>query len=142
MIQDISEKFDISQKFKDRNADLAHFNRILKQVSKQQERPYSRYGFDIPHIYNNYKYELKDIIDAKSSLDIRRMRKISRYFYNNTTSYRRIIDTFAQIYKYYYVVDFKGASDSKNKKTILRIYNETLNFLDGVNIRDVFGFIS
>lgn len=70
------------------------------------------------------------------------MRKISRYFYNNTTSYRRIIDTFAQIYKYYYVVDFKGASDSKNKKTILRIYNETLNFLDGVNIRDVFGFIS
>ena len=41
-MQDISTKFDIAEKFKAKNYDLAHFNKIVKQVSKTQERPYPR----------------------------------------------------------------------------------------------------
>lgn len=144
-MQDISTKFDIAEKFKAKNYDLAHFNKIVKQVSKTQERPYPRWGDigGLPRIQaHGYKYTIEDVTNALDNLSLVEMRRISRYFYNTSTSYRRQIDHFAQLYKYYYVVDFKRAAQTKKKNTLLKIYNETLDFLDSINIRDIFGYIT
>lgn len=133
---------DLTNKLYKDKIDLAHFNKIIKKVSKTQEKPYSRYGFEINRQIKAYDYTLEDVEKAKSSLNITEMRKISRYFYQSTSSYKRIIKFFSEIYKYYYVVDLKKASDIKNQKTILRVYNETLDFLDGINIKNIFSYIS
>ena len=111
-------------------------------MSKTEEYPYSRYGFDLPRAVHRYEYTLDDVIRARSNIDITEMRKISKYFFRNTTSYRRIVDHFAQAYKYYYVVDLKRAAQVKTKNKLLKIYNQTLDFLDNLNIRDIFGYIT
>lgn len=111
-------------------------------MSKTEEYPYSRYGFDLPRAVHRYEYTLDDVIRARSNLDIIEMRKISKYFFRNTTSYRRIVDHFAQAYKYYYVVDLKRAAQVKTKNKLLKIYNQTLDFLDNLNIRDIFGYVT
>lgn len=144
-MEDISTKFDIAEKFNAKNYNLAHFNKIIDKVSKTQERPYPRWGDigGLPRVQSyGYKYTLDDVKNALDSLSLTEMRKISRYFYAANTSYRRQIDHFAQLYKYYYVVDFKHASQQKKKNSLLKIYNETLDFLDSINIRDIFGYIS
>lgn len=133
---------DATQKLYKNKIDLAHFNKIVKQVSKTQERPYSRYGFELPRTYNSYEYKLEDVEKSSSNLDLIEMRKISKYFYRKTSSYRRIIDFFSEIYKYYYVVDLKKVSDSKKAKNVLKLYTETLDFLDNINIKDIFSYIS
>ena len=111
-------------------------------MSKTEEYPYSRYGFDLPRAVHRYEYTLDDVIRARSNIDITEMRKISKYFFRNTTSYRRIVDHFAQAYKYYYVVDLKRAAQVKTKNKLLKIYNQTLDFLDNLNVRDIFGYIT
>lgn len=111
-------------------------------MSKTLEYPYSKYGFDLPRAVHRYEYTLDDVTRARSNLDITEMRKISKYFFRNTTSYRRIVDHFAQAYKYYYVVDLKRAAQVKTKSKLLKIYNQTLDFLDNLNIRDIFGYIT
>ena len=133
---------DVTQKLYKDKIDLAHFNKIAKQISKTQERPYSRYGFDLTRTYNNYDYKLEDVERSSSNLNLVDMRKISKYFYRKSSSYKRIIDFFAEIYKYYYVVDLKKISDSKKNKTILKLYTDTLDFLDNINIKDTFSYIS
>lgn len=144
-MQDINAKFDIADKFKSKNYDLAHFNAMIKKVAKTQERPYPRWSDigGLPRVQAyGYKYTLEDVINALDNISLTEMRKISRYFYNTSTSYRRQIDHFAQLYKYYYVVDFKRASQVKKKNTLLKVYNDTLDFLDSINIRDIFGYIT
>lgn len=143
-MQDIVEKFNIENKFRSKNYNLAHFNKILNKVSKTQERPYPKYENAFPlNFRQGYKYELKDVVEALDNIDIIEMRKISRYFYDTNTSFRRQVDHFAQLYKYYYVADFKGVSEkTKSKKQLLKLYNLTLDFLDALNIRDIFGYIT
>lgn len=119
-MNDIHDKLDY---FPKKQVDITNFNRILKKMSKTEEYPYSRYGFDLPRAVHRYEYTLDDVIRARSNLDIIEMRKISKYFFRNTTSYRRIVDHFAQAYKYYYVVDLKRAAQVKTKNKLLKIYN-------------------
>ena len=47
-MQDIVEKFNIANKFRSKNYNLAHFNKILNKVSKTQERPYPKYENAFP----------------------------------------------------------------------------------------------
>lgn len=122
--------------------DLTHFNKILQDVSKTEERPYARYGLTTSRTLGGDSYTIEDVQNAAANLSIVEMRRMSRYFYNTRTSYRRIIDHFAQAYKYYYTLDLRHISEAKSKKTVLKLYNETLDYLDKLNVRDVFGYIS
>ena len=70
------------------------------------------------------------------------MRKISIYFYKTNTSYRRIIDYFATLFRYYYVLDLKNASKASNKIDVERLYRNTLSALDGINVKDTFSNIT
>ena len=114
----------------------------MREQSKRYEIPYnSKYGY-ITNVKNSFKYNYEDVVRAESDANEQNMRKISIYFYKTNTSYRRIIDYFATLFRYYYVLDLKNASKASNKIDVERLYRNTLSALDGINVKDTFSNIT
>lgn len=137
--------FSIEEKFKQRDWNLSHFNKIMQDLSKQKEIPYSRSGIRVRRGFNSYgfDYSLEELKQIKKDMDISQMRSISNVFYKINTSYKRMVDFFAYLYRYYYVLDLKGLSDNKKYRSdTLKLYNNVLNLLDNFNIAQTFGNIS
>ena len=129
--------FSIEEKFNKRDWNLNHFNKIIKELSKQKETPYSRSGVRLRRGFNSYgfDYSLDELKRIKKDVDVAQMRSISNTFYKINTSYKRMVDFFAYLYRYYYVLDLKGLSDSKKYRAdTLKLYNNVLNLLDNFNI--------
>ena len=124
---------------------LASFNKLVNAISKVREVPYGiRYGFTCSSIFSG-NYSIDDINDAKNNLNIQAMREISNFYYKTSSSYRRILNYFSYLYKYYYTLDLKHLAneyEESNKESIKKIYYKTLDFLDHFNIEDTFGFIA
>lgn len=124
---------------------LADFTKLISKVSKTREMPLNmRYGFTT-HSYFSKDYTIDDINDAKNNLNIPTMRAISNFYYKTSSSYRRILNFFSYLFKYYYTLDLKGLARNYKKgknEVIKKIYFDTLDFLDNLNIEDTFGFIA
>ena len=103
--------------FNQNNKDDSHlFGRIEKAFSKfnktikskaydmNEESPYYR----TKHVLGSVNFSKEDIQTAIKSSDVAAMRAINDYYYGTNTSFRRIIDYFAFIYLYYYILDLKG----------------------------------
>lgn len=124
---------------------LASFNKLVKDWAKVKETPYNiKYGFISSSIFSE-NYSIEDINEAKNSLNVGAMRDISNFYYKTSTSYRRILNYFSYLYKYYYTLDLKHLATNfkANKKDSIKIlYTKTLDFLDHINIEDTFGFIA
>lgn len=132
-------------KQKQTSEQLASFNKLVKDWAKTREAPYGiKYGFVSSSVFSD-GYSIEDINDAKNDLNIELMREISNFYYKTSTSYRRILNYFSYLYKYYYTLDLKHlATDfNENKKdSVKKLYIQTLDFLDHLNIEDTFGFIA
>ena len=116
-----------------------NFNRILNEIAKTRELPTLNYSF-ISHSKYGKNYSLKDIKDAQNGLDIQAMREISNFFFDTSPSYKRMINFFSNLFKFYYNLDLKNLknyyveNDEKNKKLILKLYEKTLTLLDNMNL--------
>lgn len=123
---------------------ISMFNKLVDGFSKTREIPYNiRYGFTSSSIFG--QYTIDDINNAKNDLDVQTMREISNFYYKTSSSYRRILNYFSYLYKYYYTLDLKHLylqSENLKKDAIKKIYINTLDFLDNINIEEVFGFIA
>lgn len=105
-------------KQKQTSEQLASFNKLVKDWAKTREAPYGiKYGFVSSSVFSD-GYSIEDINDAKNDLNIELMREISNFYYKTSTSYRRILNYFSYLYKYYYTLDLKHlATDfNENKK--------------------------
>lgn len=133
------------KKIQSASEQLSQFNKLIKQLSKTKEVPYGiRYGFISSSVFNE-EYSIEDINDAKNNLNVELMREISNFYYKTSTSYRRILNYFSYLYKYYYTLDLKHLSmeySNTKKEKVKKLYIQTLDFLDNLNIEDTFGFIA
>lgn len=135
-------KFSIEDKFKTKNLNYTHFNQIMQKLSKAVETPYNRSG-QRKKKYYGLDFTLDEIKEVKKSLDVQTMRTISNNFYKSNTSYKRMVDHFAYLYRYYYTLDLKGISNTKNYTAdVKKLYYNVLNLLDNFNIAQTFGDIS
>lgn len=137
---------------------LTKFNSVIKSLAKSVEVPNAiRYGLPSMQYKKGWAwdgadgveagyYTLDNIKEVKAKRNIEGMRRISNYFYQTSSSYRRILNYFSYLYKYYYMLDLKGLESAVKKKkgpeNLRKLYNDCLNFLDGFNIEDTFGFIA
>lgn len=135
--------FSIEDKFAEKKWNYGHFNKIMTDISKQAEMPYSKYGFRNKRSYSNLNLNLEELKKARKDLDIPLMRRISNDFYQSNTSYKRIVDFFAYLYTYYYTLDLKGLAEPKNHTAdTKKLYFNVLSLLDNMNIAQTFGNIS
>ena len=74
------------------------------------------------------------------------MRRISNFYYDTSSSYRRILDFFGNLYKYYYTLDLanltKMSKKATGKKRIRKLYDDSLQYLDGFEIEATFAHIA
>lgn len=122
--------------------DFSFFNKIIDKLIKKEEKPYdTKRGLITSYRSCGYKYSYDEIKRVNKDKDIISMREISKYYYSTNSSYQRIIDHFAYLYKYYYTLDLKGIKDV-DKKDPLKVYYNSLNLLDNMNLPDLLGRIS
>ena len=111
---------------------LSQFNKLIKEIYKNVEVPYYvRTGNLILSKHRGNDYNLEDIIQASQDMDVDTMREISMYYYQVSTSYRRIIDHMAGMFLYYYhmtLVDTEG----ETKESIRKKYAKALKTLDNL----------
>lgn len=118
----------------------ADFNKLARALVKVQERPYARDLARTTSRFASKDYDLADINRMIQSLDVASMRKVSRYYYETSASYRRMIDHFAGIYLYYYHLVLQN-TDEVSKTEALKKYENALTLLDnfcaGGTLRDL-----
>lgn len=71
----------------------------------------------------------------------KQLRNLSRFLYDESLHYKRIVQYFASFLTFDYVVELYRITDfsSLNEKIVEKKYLETLNFLDNMNIKHEFG---
>ena len=125
---------------------ITDYNKIIASKSKIVELPYRfSYGWSRNSVFNK-DYTLEDIEEAKNQKNVLAMRRISNFYYDTSSSYRRILDFFANLYKYYYTLDLANLIDVSKKATgqkrIRKLYDESLEYLDGFEIEATFAQIA
>lgn len=113
----------------------SNYNQIIKTLSNSIEYPAYRDNCRVLNYKTDYTVEkLKQI---KAEGNIADARKVSRIFYSSDSSFGRIVDHLASIFKYYYVLDLRGVAQNSSKKN-LKNFNSALKLLDNLNIEDTF----
>lgn len=125
---------------------LTNFNKIANNKSKIVELPYRfTYGWSKSSIFNK-DYTVEDIEEARNNKNVLAMRRISNFYYDTSSSYRRILDFFANLYKYYYTLDLANLTEmskkATGKKRIRQLYDDSLEYLDGFEIEATFAQIA
>lgn len=126
----------------ERKSRLASFSAFGKStLSKRRQDPYSIYGFRTSSVFDK-DYTIQDIEDAKSYSDVGTMRAISNFYFKTSSSYNRIIQFFATLYKYYNTLDLVNivslAEQKTGKNKIKKMYSNALFYLDSFNIEETF----
>lgn len=84
------------------------------------------------------KYKTEDIqrfIDNPSKNE-KQLRDISRHLYNVSPHYKRLINYFAKMLTFDYIIEPYNLNTNKlNKKTFLSGYEKVLNYIDNMNIK-------
>ena len=119
---------------------LSHFTKLSKELTKEKEVPYWR-GNQLFYGGRTYKFNEDDVKDTLANMDITTMRQISQFFYEGSTSYRRILDFYTGIFLYYYHFTISNVPDGVEKSYVESRYNEALLYLDAIcaggTIRDI-----
>ena len=119
---------------------LSHFTKLSKELTKEKEVPYWR-GNQLFYSGRTYKFNEDDVKDTLANMDITTMRQISQFFYEGSTSYRRILDFYTGIFLYYYHFTISNVPDGVEKSYVESRYNEALLYLDAIcaggTIRDI-----
>lgn len=113
-----------------------NFNKLIQELSKAKEVPYYK-GLNNLYTtkYSGSGYDFKDISKAIKDMDVELMRRCSKYFYETSTSYRRMIDHFAGMFLYYYYFNLDNI-DGVSKQEVLKKYQRALKILDSICAND------
>lgn len=122
---------------------LSLYTKLSKEIAKEKETPYFR-GRGL-FLSNGRQYSGKfdeaDVKDTLANMDIGTMRQISQFFYEASSSYRRILDFYTGIFLYYYHFTISNIPDGVEKSYVESRYNEALTYLDAIcaggTIRDI-----
>jgi len=89
-----------------------------------------------------YEHSAEDVRAIIASGDRSQMREISEYFYTVSGIYRRILQLFATMSNFDNLVIPRLLDDSPNEKKLMKDFEESMSFVDGLNIKLLFPSIT
>ena len=120
---------------------LSIFTKLSQEIAKEREVPYYGAGRLFFKGSKSYQFNEDDVKDTLANMDIATMRQISQFFYEGSTSYRRILDFYTGIFLYYYHFTISNIPATAEKSYVESRYNEALTYLDAIcaggTIRDI-----
>lgn len=120
---------------------LSYFTKLSRELAKEEEVPYFRGRRLFFNGNKAYKFDENDVKDTLANMDVTTMRQISQFFYEGSSSYRRILDFYTGIFLYYYHFTISNVPSNVEKSYVESRYNEALNYLDAIcaggTIRDI-----
>ena len=84
----------------------------------------------------------KDVLDAFLKNDIRKLRKISEFFFRTNGIYSRLCRYMAYLYKYDWIVTPIRSDDKVSDNKVVEGWTKSLLLLDGCNLKQVYGDIA
>lgn len=126
----------------DQKKKVALYSKLSKEIAKEREIPYFRgHSLFLSSGNGAYNFSEEDVKDTLASMDISTMRQISQFFYEGSSSYRRILDFYTGIFLYYYHFTMSNIPQDAEKSYVESRYNEALTYLDAIcaggTIRDI-----
>ena len=79
------------------------------------------------------------ILTAIRDKDAATMREISDFYFETSGVYKRAVEYLAKLYRYdYYLVPYISRNGEADKKKVLKIFDEALNFIENSSLRKLF----
>ena len=79
------------------------------------------------------------ILTAIRDKDAATMREISEFYFETSGVYKRAVEYLAKLYRYdYYLVPHISRNGEADKKKVLKIFDEALNFIENSSLRKLF----
>lgn len=132
LTQNNKTNFSKNNATKNNNTDLVEFAKVSDNVIAIMYKPEN----------NRLKYTKEQISALIDNKNIYELRNVSRYFYSRRGLYKRLIQHMSSMLTYdYLVIPSKQTHEKIDTKNFKKYFNETINFIDSLYIKDTFSKI-